>query len=114
MGIRNSKFYDEQSEVNQWKALIQMLEGNTYLKRHALAKKRKDFTSLTHLIEYLKAYNAQTDIEKAYLVYVWITENIEYDGIGLRDGNLGDNDPESVFRRGKCVCEGRRYFLYLI
>ena len=107
--IQQNKFYDEKSEINEWKALIQKLESNTDLKSYALARKRRDFSSLMHLIEYLKAYNAKSDIEKAYLIYVWITDNIEYDGIGFRDGNLGDNDPESVFRRGKCVCEGRLF-----
>ncbi len=102
-----NKFYDEQLEINEWKALIQKLEANTGLKTYALAKKRTNFASLMNLIDYLKAYNAKSDTEKAYLVYVWITDNIEYDGIGFRNGNLGDNDPESVFRRGKCVCEGK-------
>lgn len=44
--------------------------------------------------------------EKAYVIFLWITHNIDYDTEGFFSGNLGDCAPETVFRKGKGVCSG--------
>jgi kyphoscoliosis peptidase len=94
------------TEIKNWKNLIDTLQQNASLNRYALARKRNDFRTLDDLFAYISAYKCQNQYEQAWLIYVWITDNIEYNMVGLLSGNLGRNDPESVLRTGLSVCEG--------
>lgn len=50
--------------------------------------------------------SARTDIEKARAVYVWVTDNINYNDWGYNTGNLGDNSAENVLQTRVAVCAG--------
>ena len=107
--VPKNKLNDENLELKEWKALIQNLENNTRLKNYALNKKRADFKSFADLIEYLKSFNAKSDTEMAYLAYVWITHNIDFDVLSYKNGNFSNNDPDNAFSSGKCVCYAPLY-----
>ena len=93
-------------EITNWKKLLNTLQQNESLTRYALARKRNDFTSLSEVHAYLSAYKHQNQTEQAWLIYLWITDNIHYNASGYFSGNLGQNDPESVFNMGMSVCDG--------
>ena len=42
---------------------------------------------------------------KAYIIFYWLHENIEYDIPQRRTGNMA-YIPNDVYISGKCVCEG--------
>ena len=94
------------TEIKNWKTLIDTLQKKESLKQYGLARKRTDFRSLDELYAYISAYKCENQFEQAWLIYVWITDNIEYNMYGLMSGNLGQNDPDSVLRTGLSVCEG--------
>ena len=66
----------------------------------------KEKTSLSQLIKYFQKKSKNlSEIEKAYLIYKWITLNIEYDFAGVNDLNY-DVSAETTFNRGKSISEG--------
>ena len=66
----------------------------------------REETSLSQLIKYFQRGSKNlSEIEKAYLIYKWITLNIEYDFAGVNDKNY-DVSAEATFNRGKSICEG--------
>ena len=58
------------------------------------------------LITYLSSYNCKSQIEKAWLIYLWVTHNIDYNIEGFRTGKYGANDSTSVLATGLSVCDG--------
>ena len=49
---------------------------------------------------------ADSDIKKAYVAFLWMHFNIEYNVEGYFSKNYGDSSPEGVFKSKKAVCEG--------
>jgi transglutaminase/protease-like cytokinesis protein 3 len=94
------------SEIQDWKNLIQSLQKNENLKNYALSTQRTTFKSVDDLIHHLSLYECENTIEKAWLIYLWITDNIEYNIEGYLSGNYGNNDAESVLQTGLGVCKG--------
>ena len=92
--------------IEEWRSIIDSLRQNVYLNSYALSKKREQFASINELITYLSEYKFQNDLEKAWLIYVWITDNIEYNLDGYVKGDYGENDAGNVLRNGKSVCSG--------
>jgi hypothetical protein len=99
----------EEYDVKEWQDLVKTLDEKVHLKRYALSKKRTEFSSLNHLKIFLNESPAKNDIEKAWVLYVWVTDNIDYDFEGLISKNYGKNDPDSVLLSGKCVCESKGF-----
>jgi hypothetical protein len=63
---------------------------------------QKDIPSLAaHL-----TLNAKTDLEKARAIYVWLTDNINYDDKAYNSEIYGDYSAESVLKNKLAVCEG--------
>ena len=52
-----------------------------------------------------KAQNL-SDIEKSYIVFLWICDNIVYDTKSFFEGRNVDCTPEGVFQNGSSVCSG--------
>lgn len=50
--------------------------------------------------------NAQSDTEKAWMLYCWIAENIRYNAAALTSWNYGDLSAEGVFQSKMAVCTG--------
>jgi archaellin len=46
------------------------------------------------------------EIQKAYVLFLWICENIDYDAQGYFNGSDVDCTPDGVFKNGKTVCSG--------
>ena len=96
-----------ESSIAEWKQRIQSLTSNRkQLAEYALSKKRKQLPSIDDLILFLKSSPATNNMEKAWVIYVWITHNMQYDAYGFRTGNMGAQDAETAFNAGKCVCDG--------
>ena len=93
--------------LGQKKSKLLPLPKNTFLKIDNYAKKTpssstKDIETLAnHLIK-----KAKTDIDKARLIFIWLTENIYYDDRGYNSGKYNDCQANSVLRSRKSVCEG--------
>lgn len=99
-----------QSEIDYWRELVDDLNKNGDLTGYALAKQRTDFDSFDAVVDYLSKGPFHNDIEKAWLIFVWITDNIDYDGEAYRTGNYGKSDPDSVLKSGRAVCGGYATF----
>ncbi len=61
--------------------------------------------TLESLVGYL-LQPAHNDEEKAYLIFCWIAEHIDYDTESLRTGVITDTSAEAVLARRKTVCDG--------
>ncbi len=61
--------------------------------------------SIKSLASYLQK-PAKTDLEKARVIYIWITKNINYDDSAYNSKSYGDNSAIVVLKRRKAVCEG--------
>lgn len=91
----------------QKKSKLLPLPKNTFSKIDKYAKKTpssatKDIQTLAnHLMK-----KANTDIHKARLIYIWLTENIYYDDKGYNSGKYNDCQASSVLKSRKSVCEG--------
>ena len=57
------------------------------------------------LVSYLEKM-ADTDLEKARAIYVWLAENISYDAKSINKNKYGDNTALGVLKSGKAVCQG--------
>ena len=63
--------------------------------------------------KFKKAVANLTEEEKAYALFFWITDNIVYDVVGLRTGNLRC-EPHESYNRGTTVCSGySRLYKYI-
>lgn len=103
--LKEENLIDEQ--IEEWKSLIESLMSNHELISYAKAKPRKQFKELREVGEYLsKCSSAKSLVEKAWLVYVWVTDNIDYDFEGYRTGNVPNCSSQSVLETGYSVCEG--------
>ena len=50
--------------------------------------------------------SARGDLEKARAVYIWLTDNIQYDDASYNNGYFGDNSAENVLLTHLAVCAG--------
>ena len=71
-----------------WKKLLSDLKGNQKLKEIAFAKTRLDFNNMRAVKKYFKELSIEKEIEKAWVIYLWVTSNFEYNGIGLKNDNV--------------------------
>ncbi|MBM3185669.1 MAG: hypothetical protein FJZ67_05155 [Bacteroidetes bacterium] len=65
----------------------------------------KNIQNSDELVSYFSSRQARP-IEKARMIYVWLTDNISYDARAYNLKNPGDNSPSSVFKSKKAVCAG--------
>jgi transglutaminase/protease-like cytokinesis protein 3 len=61
--------------------------------------------SVSELALALSKY-AKTEAEKARIIYIWITDNIDYNVAGFLTGNYGDATPTGVLKNRLAVCAG--------
>ncbi len=47
-----------------------------------------------------------SEVQKAYVLFLWICQNIDYDAKGYFGGRNVDCTPDGVFKNGKTVCSG--------
>lgn len=65
----------------------------------------KNVQSIDELVSYFSSIQVKP-IEKARMIYVWLTDNISYDAKAYNLKNIGDNSPSTVFKSKKAVCAG--------
>ena len=95
----------ELKEVEEWKNLIETLLANKKLMAYALAKKNTDFKLVKEVGDYLAGCKeARTIAEKAWLAYVWVTHNINYDVDCYYNKDYRFCNPQSVLERGLAIC----------
>ena len=96
------------ANLSSWYKLIETLESKTNIKDYVLSKKRKSFKSLNDLKAFLLKSPAETEIEKAWTVYLWMTHNIDYNFDGYLNGSYGGvgSYTDSVLKTGLAVCSG--------
>jgi hypothetical protein len=67
-------------QTDEWKTLIVKLRANQDLNSYAEAKPRTQFKTVKEVGDYLaKCPYARSEMEKVWLVFLWITDNIAYD-----------------------------------
>lgn len=93
-------------KIAEWKKLIEDLTDNKELTSYGM-KKTSRMKTVKEVGEYLsKCPKATSDIEKAWIVYVWITHNISYDIKSFLKANNTFSQPESVVERGMAISAG--------
>lgn len=73
--------------------------------QHALNAPESVAQSIDALIEYL-IQPATDDLEKARVIYRWITKNISYDFSAYLTGSYGSTSPDDVLVNRSSVCQG--------
>ena len=64
-------------------------------------------TQLQEFKEFLKKkIQNMNDKDKAYIIFLWVCDNIVYDADSYFAGKKVDCEPEGVFKKGKTVCSG--------
>ena len=67
---------------------------------------KREKTTLEKLIHFFQKHSKKlSSVERAWLIYKWITLHIEYDFEGVGNKNY-DISPEATFKRGKTICSG--------
>ena len=99
------------SEIN--KKILEKLDKD---KLRSIAKNSPERikSNIEDLITYLKNSTiGLDDFEKAYIIFYWIHENIEYDIKNKKNKDL-DVTPIFVYKAGKTICEGySRFYEYI-
>ena len=99
--------YTKQISKNTQKINL-LLKGINHSKIDKIIKDapKREKTTLEKLIQYfVKNSKKLSLVERAWLVYKWITLNIEYDFEGVNAYNY-DISEEATFKRGKSICSG--------
>jgi transglutaminase/protease-like cytokinesis protein 3 len=104
--FRESKNVKFDENFISWMKLIETLQSKTNIKDYVLSRKRESFSTLNELKDFLLKSPANTEVEKAWVVYLWMTHNIDYNFSGYLKGSYGGVEPDSVFKTGLSVCSG--------
>ncbi|MDA7762897.1 hypothetical protein N8927_06870 [Crocinitomicaceae bacterium] len=91
-----------QSTVNERYAQINAFEE---IDEHVRDCPKEIKSDPDQLVEYLDEV-AETDLEKARALYVWLADNISYNAKALNKNKYGDNSAEGVLKSKKAVCAG--------
>ena len=103
--INEMKEEDEICTSYVHEKILEKLDKN---KLQEVVKKgpKRTKTKLNDLITYLKkSTDTMNEFEKAYIIFYWLHENIEYDIPQKKAGNASYM-PDDIYKLGKCVCEG--------
>ncbi|RNA32389.1 Kyphoscoliosis [Brachionus plicatilis] len=96
----------ERFEINEWIEIIDFLSSKKDLESYVFSIKKSKVITVQGLAEYINHGPARSNLEKYWMIFLWITENIAYNTLGYRSGNLGNNSADYVFQSGLAVCEG--------
>ena len=100
-----------QKKVEQNQKTEDIIDNKTFNKElckeiMASLPKRTE-TNLQSLKDLMKSKTVKIlEIEKSYIIFLWICQNIDYDAPSYFAGRNVDVTPEGVFRNGKTVCSG--------
>ena len=105
----NNKYFDNEDEdkYNKLRENLLLNLDKEKLKKIVAESPKKDNSELKDLINYLKnKTNNLYIVEKAYVVFYWMAENIIYDKKSLKSEKNTDSSPEGIYKHGKTVCSG--------
>jgi hypothetical protein len=95
--------------ILRWKEKVDALNANQKLANYCSSMRRSNLTTLDELTNFFRAARltvAKRDVELAWCIYVWLTQNIKYDGASLKNKSMKNNSPENVLNSGLAVCAG--------
>ena len=96
------QIYEKTAKINSLLKAIRHSKIDKIIKE---APKREK-TTLEKLIHFFQKHSKKLSlVERAWLIYKWITLHIEYDFEGVGNKNY-DISPEATFKRGKTICSG--------
>ena len=102
--------YNNEDYLDNYNKLRENLLSNIdkeKLKNIVLLSPKKTESELSDLINYLKNETGNLNLlEKAYVVFYWMAENIIYDKTELKDNKNKDSTPEGIYKYGKTICFG--------
>ena len=106
IGINKNSNKKLENYNNLREKLLMNLEKEN-LKKIVLLAPKKDNSNLSDLINYLKNNTITLNIiDKAYIVFYWMAENIIYDKKALKSEKNIDSSPEGIYKYGKTACFG--------
>lgn len=98
---------DWEAEINEWKSRVESLCANKSIIEYATCRRRDEFKQLKDLGDYLaKCEHVHDDIEKAWLVFFWVTHHVAINMKNYFVDNHEFNEPHSVLERGLALCDG--------
>ena len=104
---RNKDIKSKETQADEWRTTIEKLCQNESLINYARAKPRFEFERASQVGAYLSACKyARSELEKAWLAYVWVTHNIDYDLKNYLANIFYESNLECVLESGVAVCEG--------
>ena len=102
--------YNNKDYLDNYNKLRENLLSNIdkeKLKIIVLLSPKKTESELSDLITYLKNETQNLNmVEKAYVVFYWMAENIIYDKAVLEGNKNKDSTPEGIYKYGKTICFG--------
>ena len=110
--------YNNEDYLDNYNNLRENLLSNIdkeKLTKIVLLSPKKTESELSDLINYLKNETQNLNLlEKAYVVFYWMAENIIYDKTELKDNKNKDSTPEGIYKYGKTICFGySKLFAYI-
>ena len=106
--LLKSKIRDSYYNPDNWKQLLSQLINNTELIDYAFIKKRTDFEDMSDLKKFFQEAPFNRDVDKLWLIYIWIIENLDYDTESIKkeiDDQI-DYNTQVILEYGKCICNG--------
>ena len=94
----NVQFVDEYIII-EWKNLIKELKSKSTLNSYVL-NSNKSLTSLSKLNNFLKSAPANSDIERLWVIFLWLTHKIEFDVVKVSE-TKNEKSVDQLLRRGK-------------
>jgi hypothetical protein len=92
-------------DIPEWKNLLRKLQKNKTLERFALSIKRDKIKNENHLASLFLNYDFKNDFEKAWLIYIWIANNISFIKIDVSK-NFNTSISQNVLKTGSCDSQG--------
>jgi hypothetical protein len=99
--------------ISTWLTSLSNLLSTSPLISYAMSKTREEFISFKDLKDFLRKSPAVNTMETAWVVYLWVCHNIEYDfdGLGSDTTDKSDLTVEDIFYLGKFSSRRRREIL---
>ena len=112
--LESNKNKNEEERVEQdqkTKALEEEIDQEIFNKEACIeilsSLPKREETNLQSLKDLIKSKTKKSSSkEKAYIIFLWICQNIDYDVESYFAGRTSDVKPDGTFKNGKTVCSG--------
>ena len=102
------KYFVSNGVILEWKSIISALNENETLWRYAFSKRLDQFFSIKELKQFILDSPNTCDIEKLWLIYIWITNNVKFDYYNYMSQTykVKSFKIDMIFKNGKSLCAG--------